>query len=244
LSKRQIAALAAIVIVPLAALAVVLVTIASNDDGGSSRDTGGSTATPESEQPGSSSSDGSSPTSTGSEPNATNGGKRRPVAAPDVTFPILDTGGAKGNGKLAPAFSDGKLNLDELRGTPVVLSLWSSWCDPCRSATRVIQSESQRLGPRGVLFLGLDVQDDDSQARRFRSTFGLTYPTAQDSSGGAARQLGAAGVPETFFISGNGQIVGHVVGVASLAQIELGVAAAREGNPLGTRRGGARLPLR
>ena len=92
--------------------------------------------------------------------------------------------------------------------------------------------------------MGLDVQDNDSRARRFRSNLGLTYPTAKDTSGVTARKLGATGVPETFFISSDGHIVSHVVGVTSLAQIELGVAAAQDGTPIGTQHGGALLPLR
>jgi cytochrome c biogenesis protein CcmG/thiol:disulfide interchange protein DsbE len=108
----------------------------------------------------------------------------------------------------------------------------------------VVQAASEQLGKRGVVFLGFAVQDKDSDARRFQKTFGITYPTVQDSKGDAARRLGATGVPETFFISGDRQIVGHVVGAASLAQIELGASAAQDGTPLGTRQGGARLPLR
>jgi peroxiredoxin len=107
-----------------------------------------------------------------------------------------------------------------------------------------MQTEWERLKERGILVMGLDVQDNDGAARRFRSEYDLTYPTASDDTGDAARKLGAGGVPETFFISGKGEIVGHIVGLASIGEIELGALAARGGKPYGARGGGARLPLR
>jgi cytochrome c biogenesis protein CcmG, thiol:disulfide interchange protein DsbE len=246
MSKRQIAALAAVVIVPVALLAVVLLTILSDDDQQARPVTELTTPDkPRSQQR----KKPEPPASSGSAPAPTNKAidrqlaRRRPVPAPDVSFPVLDEGTPPSSvkEKIAPT---GDLSLGELRGTPVVLSLWSSWCTLCGAAAQVVQTESERYGPRGVLFLGLDVQDTERDAQRFRKKYNLDYPTASDESGDAARQLGATGVPETFFISGDGQIVGHVVGAATIAQMELGTSAAQAGKPFRTQQAGARLPLR
>jgi cytochrome c biogenesis protein CcmG/thiol:disulfide interchange protein DsbE len=247
MSKRQIAALAAVVTVPAALLAVVLLTILSDDDN-QARPVTEATAPTEHRSQRSGTAE-PPPKSSGATPASTNSAidrqlaRRRPVPAPDLSFPVLDEGVPPSSVKknIAPA-SD--LSLGELRGTPVVLSLWSSWCTLCGAAAQVVQTESERYGPRGVLFLGLDVQDTERNAQRFRKKFALDYPTASDESGDAARRLGAGGVPETFFISGDGQIVGHVVGAATIAQMELGVSAAQAGKPYRTQQAGARLPLR
>jgi thiol-disulfide isomerase/thioredoxin len=241
MSKRQIAALAAVALVPLAALVVVLVSIGSSDDKGSGTTTEAGTPAPGS---GSSTGGSSKPDATSTPQDGSGGGKRSSVPAPDVSGRVLDGGSGPIKAKVEPATSNGTLNLGKLQGKPVVITLWSSWCEPCRSSIRVAQAASEQLGKRGVVFLGFAVQDKDSDARRFQKSFGITYPTVQDSKGDAAKRLGATGVPETFFISGDRQIVGHVIGAASLAQIELGASAAQEGTPLGTRQGGARLPLR
>jgi hypothetical protein len=108
----------------------------------------------------------------------------------------------------------------------------------------VLQSEWERLGDRGVLFLGLNVLDSPATAQRFRHEYDVTYPSLEEKRGQTARALGAIGVPETFFISKKGKVVSHVVGAASLPQVELGVRAAQTGQPRPTDQGGGQIPLR
>jgi peroxiredoxin len=231
MSKRRIAAVAALIAVALATLLVVLLTVVSGDDDNKSRPIAETAP----------SSPRSSPSGEQSPDTGSTGAidkrlqQHRSVPAPKVSVPVTDAGGAK-----LPA----NLDLGSLDGKPVVLSLWSSWCEICPPATRAVQTEWERLKERGILVMGLDVQDKEDAARRFRSDYDLTYPTASDDSGDAARKLGAAGVPETFFISDKGQIVGHVIGAATIGQIEVGALAASRGKPFGTQGGGARLPLR
>ena len=242
MSKRQIAALAAVVLVPVVVLVIVLISIGSSDDGGGGTTTESNAPSGSSSpsQPGDSGSQAGAPGS----PGAGGSGKRGPVPVPDVSVPVLSGGSGPLAKKVAPATSDKQLQLGKLRGTPVVVTLWSSWCEPCRSGLPVLQAASQHFAERGVLFLGFAVQDKTADARSFQKRFGITYPTAQDPSGDGARRLGATGLPATFFISSDGQIVGQVLGPASLGQIELGAVAAKDGSPLGTRQGGIQVPLR
>ena len=163
------------------------------------------------------------------------------ASAPGFSLELLEPGQPPGRLRpaLARAAADGKVGLEELRGTPVVLNLWASWCSPCRDEADVLEQGWRRWGPRGVLFLGLDMQDLRGDAREFLRELGVTYPSVRDPGKDVATDYGATGIPETYFVSGRGRVVAHVVGVASPGQINSGVAAARSGRVLGKEQGGA-----
>lgn len=235
MSRRRVAALAAVIMVPVVALAIVLASVL--DDGSSSDPS--PPATTQANRP--------------AEPDRPEPSRPAPTApgtggakAPDNPLSLLDAGTPPKqlSEKLAPASEDGTIALGELRGTPIVLNVWSADCLPCRGETRVLQSEWERLGRRGVLFLGLNVLDAPAVARRYREQYDVTYPSVEEKRAETARELGARGVPETLFISKSGNIVGRVIGGVSLAQVELGVRAAQTGESMPTDQGGGQIPLR
>lgn len=168
------------------------------------------------------------------------------VRAPAFELEILEKGGVPPNlaGVVGEVTADGRIALAELRGTPVVLNLWASWCEPCRVEAPALEAAWREHGPRGVLFLGLDQLDNRDAARAFIDEFGVTYPNIRESGNEVARDYGAVALPETFFISSDGRIVAHVIGAVNEAQLARGVEAARTGRPetLGT--GGARRDSR
>jgi cytochrome c biogenesis protein CcmG/thiol:disulfide interchange protein DsbE len=166
--------------------------------------------------------------------------------APDFELELLARGmpGSRLERKLGRASTDGKLSLAELRGVPVVLNFWASWCPPCREEAPRLERRWQATRKRGILFLGLDMQDLSGDARDFIREFRLSYPSVRDPGDDVARDWGVTGLPETFFVSARGRVVGHVVGAISGRQLDDGVAAAVAGRPFAAREGGDRRPTR
>jgi cytochrome c biogenesis protein CcmG, thiol:disulfide interchange protein DsbE len=122
-------------------------------------------------------------------------------------------------GAVAPAFSAkrldgaGTLDLASLRGKPVVLNFWASWCDPCKAEAPALEQAWNKYKRQGVVFLGIDYNDPVGDARRFLEHHGVTYTTLLDGSGMIGDRYGLSGVPETYFIDRRGRIVGeHILG--------------------------------
>lgn len=97
--------------------------------------------------------------------------------------------------------------LDALRGYPVVVNKWASWCEPCRREFPYMQRLSARYGKR-VAFVGVDGNDSNAAARTFLGEFPLPYPSYTDPDQDISRLLGAtAGFPATAFYDASGQRV-------------------------------------
>jgi len=165
------------------------------------------------------------------------------VPAPGFTLSSLAEGRDAGDA-WAKASSDGDVSLSELRGTPLVLNFWASWCDPCRAEAKVLEKAWKQQSGNDVLFLGLDAQDAREDARDFISQFGLTFPHVRDPGNDTQRAWGVTGLPETYFIAADGSVVGHVIGTVDDGQLRDGIAAARSGRPVGSDQGGEQRPVK
>jgi cytochrome c biogenesis protein CcmG/thiol:disulfide interchange protein DsbE len=172
--------------------------------------------------------------------------RAEPVAAPSFELPVLEQGtlGPRLDARLRPALADGRIALAELRGIPVVLNLWASWCVPCREEAPTLERGWRGARGDGVLFLGLNMQDLPEDARAFMREFDTSYLNIRDQDNGVARDWGVTGLPETFFITRRGKVVGHVIGVVSGEQLSAGITAARSGRAVGASEGGDRRPTR
>jgi cytochrome c biogenesis protein CcmG/thiol:disulfide interchange protein DsbE len=91
-------------------------------------------------------------------------------------------------------------------GQPVVVNFWASWCVPCEDEAPVLERVSRRYQGR-VDFIGVDVQDTDANARAFLERHRVTYPNGPDPSGVISIDYGMSGVPESYFVNRDGQIV-------------------------------------
>ncbi len=94
-----------------------------------------------------------------------------------------------------------------LRGFPVVVNVWASWCGPCRFEFPTLQKLSARYGKR-VAFLGVNSQDSDDAARTFLAEAPVPYPSYTDPDKEIARSIGAdLGLPDTAFYDRNGKLL-------------------------------------
>jgi cytochrome c biogenesis protein CcmG, thiol:disulfide interchange protein DsbE len=168
------------------------------------------------------------------------------VPAPPVELAVLERGelGPVLGARVGQALGAPRLELSALRGVPVVLNFWASWCDPCKAEAPLLQRAWLGVRGSGVLFLGLNMQDITDDAHGFTRGAGITYPSIRDRSNGVARRWGVTGLPETFFISPDGRVVGHVIGAVSAQQLAEGIVAARAGRALGVEGGGDRRETR
>jgi len=138
-------------------------------------------------------------------------------------------GGPAPNFSLRRIDGAGKLDLASLRGKPVVLNFWASWCVPCKGEAKLLEQAWRQYKGSGVVFVGVDYHDVKSDARTFLTHHGITYPIVQDGSGMIGDRYGLTGVPETYFIDRRGRLVGtHIVGTITnqVAAFHDGIRAA------------------
>lgn len=172
--------------------------------------------------------------------------RREPAPNPGFNLAVLERGdvGSRLRAAVAPVLRDGRLTADELQGTPFVLNFWASWCTPCRIEAPRLERAWSAARRRGVLVLGLNQQDLTGDARGFLREYGSTYPNVRDPSNDTAIEWGVTGLPETFFVTARGNVVGHVVGAISDRQLRAGLEAAITGRVIGAISGGVRKAAR
>ena len=97
--------------------------------------------------------------------------------------------------------------LRALRGHPVVVNVWASWCEPCRMEFPYLQRLSAKYGKR-VAFVGVDTNDNDAAARTFLAELPLPYPSYTDPNKDIAQSVGATvGLPDTAYYDASGKRV-------------------------------------
>jgi cytochrome c biogenesis protein CcmG/thiol:disulfide interchange protein DsbE len=170
----------------------------------------------------------------------------RAATPPGFELGVLQRGALGGmlGPPLAPVLRDNRVSLRELRGLPVALNFWASWCPPCRTEAPVLARGWLTARRQGMLYLGLDMQDLTGDARDFMRHFGISYLNIRDPVDDVAHRWGVTGLPETFFISRGGKVVDHVIGALSPHQLDRGMRAAASGRPTAATQGGARQVTR
>jgi cytochrome c biogenesis protein CcmG/thiol:disulfide interchange protein DsbE len=112
---------------------------------------------------------------------------------------------------LPPAGGGPPLSLASLRGRPVVMNFWATWCVPCYQEHGVLLRGARQHGD-SVQFLGIVYEDEEERVREFLRQEGAAYPSLMDGSGRTAIAYGVYGVPETYFIDAGGNIAHKHVG--------------------------------
>jgi cytochrome c biogenesis protein CcmG, thiol:disulfide interchange protein DsbE len=146
---------------------------------------------------------------------------KKPMA-PEFRLKVLWGHTETWDARARQALADDHVSLSELRGRPVVLNFWASWCVPCgREAPRLAASAKAHRGE--VVFLGLDVKDFSDDARKFLRKYKTNYVSVRDGGSRSYNEYGLTGLPETYFVDRQGRIVAHKLGEIRRDELESGI---------------------
>ena len=136
-------------------------------------------------------------------------------------------------GRAAPDFllatpDGGMLRLSDLRGKPLLVNFWASWCTPCRQEMPEIVRAYNARKRDAFTVVGVDLQENAGQVRDFAHEFGMTFPLVIDSNGGVgdAWHIGGPvqGIPTTYFLDASGVVQARVYGPMTAATLAEGLA--------------------
>jgi cytochrome c biogenesis protein CcmG/thiol:disulfide interchange protein DsbE len=114
-------------------------------------------------------------------------------------------------------FHGGSFRLSNHKGNPVIVNFFASWCTLCGDEVSDLEKVYRDYAERGVILVGVAVQDTESKARTYVEKYGLTFPTGLDGDGAVEEAYGVYGLPMTYFIDGKGLIAYVHAGVVTEA---------------------------
>lgn len=126
-------------------------------------------------------------------------------AAPNFALPLYARYQAEYGAQLSP---------EALRGTPLLINFWASWCLPCLDEAPLLEQYYQRYHPQGIEFIGIQTQDRDkvTEGKAFLDRFGLSFPNGMDNDSRIGVEYALFGVPETYFVDAQGTVVYKQIG--------------------------------
>lgn len=115
-------------------------------------------------------------------------------------------------GALAPDFAlrtatGHRLTLDSLRGHPVLLDFYASWCEPCQSEAPLLARYATKWKRSGIQVLGVDQQEDPRAVRAFAARYHLPYVSVIDTDGSVFARYNVSGLPTAYAIDTRGKVV-------------------------------------
>lgn len=116
-------------------------------------------------------------------------------------------------------FDNQTLTLSSLRGRVVIVNFWASWCKPCEKEAPELEAFYRSYQDRGVMLIGIDYVDTETEARAYLAKFGITYPNAPDLGTRISQSFRIKGVPETYIIDQHGQVVKVIIGPTTFADL-------------------------
>jgi cytochrome c biogenesis protein CcmG, thiol:disulfide interchange protein DsbE len=133
-------------------------------------------------------------------------------------------------GSVAPDFSlvdlDGNaVHLADLRGKPVIVNFWASWCGPCVDEFPLLRAVAEEHAADELVVLGIVYQDRSEAARAFMQQNGGTWQALMDPDERVAQAYKIFGPPETYFVGRDGTIIARHIGQLTAASLDAKVAA-------------------
>ena len=148
---------------------------------------------------------------------------------------ITAESGAQRLGQQAPAFnlknieSGEMVELSTLRGKPLVINFWASWCTPCRIEMPHFVDAFHQYSTEDITFIGIHTMEPESDARKFIEAFEI--PTEEgflilsDDTGTSTIDYGVSGIPATFFVDSSGFVKKRWIGGISQENLQLNIDA-------------------
>ncbi len=123
----------------------------------------------------------------------------------------------------------GELRFSDLRGKPLLVNFWASWCTPCRQEMPDIVRAASAYRARGLVVIAVNLQEDDGRVRGFAADFGMDFAIPMDRTGqvGGAWRIGGPfeGIPSSYFIDAAGVVRARRFGPMTAEMIAGDVAA-------------------
>jgi cytochrome c biogenesis protein CcmG/thiol:disulfide interchange protein DsbE len=140
-----------------------------------------------------------------------------------VVAEVASGGGTDSNGRQAPplptkALRPPAVSLADLRGEPVLVDFFASWCGPCAEEAPTLRELSRDLGAQATI-VAVDWDDAGGPARAFVRKHGWTFPVLADTAGTAGEKYGLVGLPTSFVLDSQGRIVATFRGPQSEARL-------------------------
>ncbi len=154
-----------------------------------------------------------------------------PTATPVVTeevAPSTPEQATNPNAVPAPDFTlqtlDGEsVSLSDYRGKLVMINFWASWCPPCNSEMPDLQSYYEQHQDEDFIILGVNYQDTPDKVQAFVEKYSVTFPILLDSDGRIANLFGVQGLPTSFFVDKEGNVLGYQPGPVTKEMLEDGI---------------------
>ena len=136
--------------------------------------------------------------------------------------------GPVGAGQRAPEFTlttfDGQnVSLSGLRDKVVVVNFWASWCIPCEEEAAALENTWRAYRDRGVVLIGVDYVDTETEARAFLDRFDITYPNGPDLGTKISQAYRIQGVPETYIVDKTGTLARVIIGPTTAADLQAAI---------------------
>jgi len=142
-------------------------------------------------------------------------GSSTPQSAPPPTTPPPSEGidiGSQAIDFQLQTLDGQTVKLSDLRGKPVLLNFWATWCPPCRFEMPFLQQINDSYSAKGLVLLAIDIGESPGTVQKFMTEFNLSLTVPMDTDSKVAKSYGITAIPTTFLIDKNGVIQFKLLG--------------------------------